>query len=237
MITLSSVQSLQFKLAGSITTNQLVSIVSYADQTSTTYAGGCQTAASNNTTYADIATAPAASTVRMIDNINIYNADTVAQTVTVTYQDNGTARTMTVVTLSAGDKLIYAHGAGWETIDSSGNYKTILITSYAGQTTVTSNNQVGTTYTFALSDAGKFATFSNAAAVTVTVPPNSSVAFPTDTQIEVCQLGAGKVTLAQGSGVTINSQSSYKSLAAQYAGAILQKTGTDTWVLLGNLVA
>ena len=40
-------------------------------------------------------------------------------------------------------------------------------------------------------------TFSNAAAQTVTVPPNSSVAFPIGTQIDCAQIGAGKVTFAE----------------------------------------
>jgi len=71
----------------------------------------------------------------------------------------------------------------------------------------------------------------------VTVPPNSSVAFPVGTQIEVTQTGAGKTTLAQGSGVTITSLASYKSIAGQYASATLYKRATDTWQLSGSLIA
>ena len=40
----------------------------------------------------------------------------------------------------------------------------------------TVNAQTGTSYTFAKSDSGNVCTFNNAAATTVTVPPNSSVA-------------------------------------------------------------
>lgn len=103
--------------------------------------------------------------------------------------------------------------------------------------TRTINPQTGTTYTFVLADAGKICEFSNAAAITVTVPPNSSVAFPVGTQIEVTQTGAGKTTLAQGSGVTITSLASYKSIAGQYASATLYKRATDTWQLSGSLIA
>ncbi|WP_072389912.1 hypothetical protein [Hyphomicrobium sp. CS1GBMeth3] len=99
------------------------------------------------------------------------------------------------------------------------------------------NPQTGTTYTFVLADAGKLCTFSNAGAITVTVPPNSSVAFPVGTQIDIAQLGAGQVTLAQGSGVTINSEVAQKKLATQYSGGTLVKTGTDTWLLVGSLAA
>lgn len=100
------------------------------------------------------------------------------------------------------------------------------------------NDQTGTSYTFVLSDAGKYCRFTNGGAVTVTVPPNSSVAFEAGTQIDVIQGGAGKVTFAQGSGVTINSYTSYKALAGQYAGGTLIQTDTiDTWDLVGNLIA
>jgi hypothetical protein len=99
------------------------------------------------------------------------------------------------------------------------------------------NAQTGTTYTFVLTDAGKICEFANSSAVTVTIPPNSSVAFPVGTQIEVVQSGAGKVTLAQGSGVTIKSVGSQKSLAAQEAGATLYQRSTDVWWLGGTIAS
>lgn len=103
--------------------------------------------------------------------------------------------------------------------------------------TRTINAQTGTTYTFVLTDSGKICEFSNGSAITATVPPNSSVAFPVGTQIDLTQTGTGKLTLAQGSGVTITSASSFKSLSAQYASATLYKRATDTWQLSGNLIA
>lgn len=96
------------------------------------------------------------------------------------------------------------------------------------------NAQTGTTYTLVLADAGKLLTHSNAAAITVTVPPNSSVAFPVGTQITLLQTGAGKVTVAQGGGVTVNGTPSL-GFRAQYSGATLIKTGTDQWYLVGDL--
>ncbi len=99
------------------------------------------------------------------------------------------------------------------------------------------NAQTGTTYTFVLTDGGKLVTASNGSAQTYTVPPNSSVAFPTGTTITIIGIGAGKVTLAQGSGVTINSLDSEKAINGQHASATLIKTATDTWQLIGNLQA
>jgi len=99
------------------------------------------------------------------------------------------------------------------------------------------NSQTGTTYTFALTDNGKYCRFANASAVTVTVPPNSSVAFSIGTQIDCTQSGAGKVTFSPGSGVTINSPGTNKSIAQQWAGVTLIKVDTNTWDLTGALIA
>jgi len=97
------------------------------------------------------------------------------------------------------------------------------------------NAQTGTTYTFVLADAGKMITSSNGSAQTLTVPPNSSVAYATGTQIIVQAIGSGTATLAAGSGVTINSKDSNMDIDGQYAAATLIKTATDTWSLIGAL--
>ena len=97
------------------------------------------------------------------------------------------------------------------------------------------NAQTGTSYTLVLADVGKLITLSNAAAITLTVPPNSSAAFPTGTQITITQTGAGQVTVAEGSGVTVNSADAALGLRAQYSTATLIKTATDTWLLIGDI--
>jgi hypothetical protein len=102
---------------------------------------------------------------------------------------------------------------------------------------LTLNAQTGTTYTLVLTDAHKLVTQSNASGITTTVPPNSSVAFEIGDQVNLLQLGAGQVTVAAGSGVTIRSQGSKLKLNGQYATATLVKIGTDEWVLLGNTAA
>ena len=97
------------------------------------------------------------------------------------------------------------------------------------------NAQVGTSYTPVLSDMGLTITCSNVSPITLTVPPNSSVAFPIGTNIDVIQDGPGKLTIAPGAGVTINSVNGNKVLAGQYCGATLRKESTNTWYLLGAL--
>jgi hypothetical protein len=103
-------------------------------------------------------------------------------------------------------------------------------------TNLTLNAQTGTSYILVLTDAGKFVTMTNAAASTLTVPSNSSVAFPVGTYIEGAQLGAGQVTITPGSGVTINAAPGLK-VAAQYGSFGLVKTATDTWLAMGRLSA
>lgn len=103
--------------------------------------------------------------------------------------------------------------------------------------TRTVNAQSGTTYTFVLTDAGNVVTGSNASATSFTIPLNASVAFPTGTQIDIAQIGAGKLTVVATGGVTINSVNSFKSLSTQYASGSIIKTATDTWLLMGSLVA
>ena len=92
-------------------------------------------------------------------------------------------------------------------------------------------------YTLVLGDMFKLVTMSNASANNLTIPPNSSVAFPLMTRIDVAQVGAGQTTLVEGSGVTINSKSGNKKITGQYSAATIIKTGTDTWLAIGDLSA
>ena len=97
------------------------------------------------------------------------------------------------------------------------------------------NTQTGTSYTLVLSDKGKIIEINNASANTLTIPPNSSVAFPIKTRIDIVQYGAGQTTFVAGSGVTIRSVDDKLALSSQYSSASLYKRGTDEWVLMGDL--
>lgn len=156
------------------------------------------------------------------------------------------AETLTNKTVNLTSNTLTGTTAQFNTALSDGDFATLAGTETLSNKTLDESNrtvgspinaQTGTTYTFVLTDSGKLCTFSNASAITVTVPPNSSVAFPVGSQIDCSQVGAGKTTLAQGSGVTINSKSSNKAIGAQYVGVTLRKTATDTWLLVGELIA
>lgn len=102
-------------------------------------------------------------------------------------------------------------------------------------TTLSFNAQTGTTYTLVASDSAKLVTLSNASGITLTVPPS---VFSTGNQINIQAIGAGQVTLAQGSGVTITSTgatSSAPKLRVQYSAATIICTGSNTFTVIGDL--
>ena len=102
-------------------------------------------------------------------------------------------------------------------------------------TTMSFNAQTGTTYTLVAGDLGKWVTLSNASGITLTVPPS---VFAAGNIINIQQIGAGQVTLAQGSGVTITSTGATASaplLRAQYSAATIVCTGSNTFTVVGDL--
>jgi hypothetical protein len=104
------------------------------------------------------------------------------------------------------------------------------------------NAQTGTTYTFVLNDANNTVVeFNNASAITATIPLNSSVAFPTGSQIQLLQTGAGQVNVAVTAGVTLNVNPSAGTnagkLRSQWSFATLIKRAENTWLLVGDVTA
>lgn len=130
------------------------------------------------------------------------------------------------------------NGTSWDIVAGTGAQGATGATGATGPSgdpTLTINAQTAS-YTLVLSDASKLVEVSNASANTVTVPLNSSVAYPTGTQINILQTGAGQTTIAGTAGVTINSAIGLK-LRTQWSAATLIKRATDTWVAFGDLSA
>jgi len=90
-------------------------------------------------------------------------------------------------------------------------------------------------YTLVLTDAGKVIEINSGSSENVTIPPNSSVAFPVGTQIVVVRLGAGAVVITEGSGVTTRSDDDKNKIKSQYSSCVLIKHETNEWYILGNL--
>jgi hypothetical protein len=92
-------------------------------------------------------------------------------------------------------------------------------------------------YTLVLSDLGKVIRMNLSTANNLTIPPNSSVAFPIGSVINIVQIGTGQTTIVAGSGVTLRSESSKLKVKARYALCGAVKIGTNEWVVFGNLKA
>jgi hypothetical protein len=99
------------------------------------------------------------------------------------------------------------------------------------------NPQTGTTYTPVLSDASnRLVTCDNASAITVTIPPS---VFSTGDSVLIQQTGAGQVTFAQGSGVTITSAGATiaaPKIRTRYSSATVICTGSNTFTIIGDIV-
>jgi hypothetical protein len=97
------------------------------------------------------------------------------------------------------------------------------------------NAQTGTTYTLVAGDLNDLVTLSNAGAITLTVPPS---VFSANDVINIAQIGAGQVTLAQGAGVTINSNGATATapkLRVQWSSASVICTASNTFLVVGDI--
>lgn len=102
--------------------------------------------------------------------------------------------------------------------------------------TVASFNTKTTSYTPVLSDEGNVIEMDSASANSVTIPPNSSVAFTIGSSIDVFQKGTGQTTIVAGAGVTILNTPGLK-FRDRYSMATLIKRDTNTWIVSGDLTA
>ncbi len=76
---------------------------------------------------------------------------------------------------------------------------------------------------------------------TFTIPSDAElratgqVSYPLGAAYLITQYGAGQVTIAGGSGVTLRSESSMVNISAQYLSVIAHNIGPDEWLLEGKL--
>jgi hypothetical protein len=108
-------------MSGAAATTNPDFTAAWADNNGSTFTEGATDGALNGTSSVTLVAAPAASTRRTIKAITIENKDTAAVTVTISYNNGGTLRTIAKVTLQVGDT--------WTTdgtYDTSGNLKTVI---------------------------------------------------------------------------------------------------------------
>jgi len=122
----STLQKIQALMGGAATTTNPAVVVDWVDiVVASGGTPGASINALNGATAVDIIPAPAASTFRKVNGIWIFQEDTVAQIVTVRYNDNGTNRILVRTSLNPGDTLQFSDAEGWKVIDSAGQIKSI----------------------------------------------------------------------------------------------------------------
>jgi hypothetical protein len=114
-------KSIKAVMSGAQATTNPDFTVSFADNTGTAFTEGANDGAFNGTSPITIVAAPAAATRRIIKSITIENRDTAAVTITLSYDNNGTLRTIARVTLQVGDTWTTTG-----TFDTNGNLKQTL---------------------------------------------------------------------------------------------------------------
>ena len=95
--------------------------------------------------------------------------------------------------------------------------------------------ETGTTYTLVAGNLNQLVTLNNASSITLTVPPS---VFSAGDVINIAQIGAGQVTLAQGAGVTITSTGATASapkLRVRYSAASIICTASNTFLVVGDI--
>jgi hypothetical protein len=123
MIRLSSSVALEIVLGGTVATTQphvTVSCYDVPNQTkedSSEYRGTTFLSKTNNTTAVSICVAPPiVGTVRNIDYVCLFNADSASVTPTIRLNDGATTFTQYSQSVAAGKSLVYEHGAGWQVL-------------------------------------------------------------------------------------------------------------------------
>jgi len=107
---------------------------------------------------------------------------------------------------------------------------------YAGaglSTSFTVASTASTSFSLATTDAGTYIRTTANTAVSITVPPQSSVTWLDNTEIIFEQAGTGQITIVAGSGVTIRTSETLLS-QRQYSIMSLKRVASDTWTLSGE---
>jgi hypothetical protein len=209
----STSKSIQIVMSGAAATTNPDFVSTYSDNNGTTFVEGSSDGALNGTTAVTVVAAPAASTRRIIKTIYVENKDTAAITITITYLNSATSRTIVKVTLQVGDT--------WTTdgtFDTAGAIKqtlgTVSLTSQVSGVLPTANG--GTNLSSFTSGGAVYAT-STSVLVTGTLPIASG--------------GTNATATPTAGGSAYGTGTAYAFTSAGTAGQILTSNGASapTW--------
>lgn len=95
---------------------------------------------------------------------------------------------------------------------------------------------VSSSRTLALTDVGNYLVTSATAAMTLTIPPQADTTWPAKAEIHIEQGAAGAVTIAAGTGVTLQHGASVVPTTREaHSPVTLKRKAEDVWVVFGGL--
>jgi hypothetical protein len=218
-------KSLVAVMSGAAATTNPDFTAAYADSTGALFTEGANDGAFNGTNQVTLVSAPAASTRRVIKSLTIKNRDTAAVTITISYNNNSTLRSIARVTLAVGDT--------WTTdgtFDTNGNLKqsmgTVNLASQVTGTLPVGNGGTGaTTLTGVLKGNGTSA-FTAATAGTDYVAPSGALGTPSSGTLSGCTVdGTNEVGFKN---IPQNSQSTAYTLVLGDSGKHILHPSADT---------
>ena len=116
-------QTLEIKLAGAVSANELPITLAYIDGEASNFFPTLQHSISNGTTEVTILNAPEPRGKRMVKFMYIRNTDTATVTVTLQLADGATNREIVKIALLQDETLVYTDTTGFKVIDTNGNTK------------------------------------------------------------------------------------------------------------------
>jgi hypothetical protein len=166
---------------------------------------------------------------------------------TLTIGSDGAGEDVTFYSDTAGDSMVWDSSAEKLTITGTNGQTALDVAdgdvTIADALTVTGTTQTylnvitdsGTARTPALTDASAYILCTHGSGMTVTLPQDSAVAFPTGSHIIFERNGAGTLTFAAGTGATVNSKGGTLTCADRYTTIAAVKIAANTWTIFGNI--
>lgn len=109
-----------------------------------------------------------------------------------------------------------------------------FVAMYGAQNPATVRTITGTAHTLEAVDENAVLRFTNASAITLTLPADADASIPVGSAGEIHQKGAGVITVVAGAGATLQASGGLVSSGGQFAVMGWRKDAANTYVLVGE---